>query len=310
MSDALVRAVVDALRRRGAVDGVAVDRVTVGEAAVFVELSDDGPDGDGGDGPTGDVARRAGLAHRPRGAAPDADGADVETLASWATGTAPADGDPTVARAVGVATLNALSAPFVDWRDGDPMERLPAAVDAIATVGLFRPAFRKFADVEVRVVERDPVDAAGVETPPGVTVSAYPPEEVATAMDGAAVVFVTGSTLVYGGLGDALAAAPPEATVVVVGATASVVPDPLFAAGAAVVAGAAVDDPASVRAAVRAGACGTDLHDAGLRKGVVAAAGDEGAGAALGLDPEPTPTRSDDHGDCADVPDSDETPEP
>ncbi|WP_284033098.1 Rossmann-like domain-containing protein [Halobaculum lipolyticum] len=273
MSDAVLRAVVDGLRERGAFDGVAVERVTVGDRAVLVELRGAGVEAAEEAGEAAPpTAVRAGLAHRPPGAAPATDGVDVETLIAWALGEAPADGDPTVARAVGVATLNALSAPFVDWRDGDPMERLSADVGTIATVGLFRPAFRKFDAVDVRVVERDPVDAARIETPPGVAVAVYGPDETAAAMAGADVVFVTGSTLVYGGLAEALAAAPPAATVVVVGATASVLPGPLFAAGADVVAGAAVDDPARVRAAVAAGACGTDLHDDGVRKGFVAGA--------------------------------------
>ncbi|MFC7097101.1 Rossmann-like domain-containing protein [Halobaculum marinum] len=325
MSDAVVRAVVDALRERGAFDGVAVDHVTVGDAAVFVELRGDGDERNGTDwneadrnetNRNGADVPRAGLAHRPPGPAPAVEGVDIETLVAWALGEAPTDGDAAVARAVGVATLNALSAPFVDWRDGDPMERLSADVETIATVGLFRPAFRKFDAVDVRVVERDPVDVAEVETPPGVTVSVVPPADTAVAMAGADVVFVTGSTLVYGGLGEALAAAPAEATVVVVGASASLLPDPLFAAGADVVAGAAVDDPVRVRAAVEAGACGTDLHDAGVRKGYVAAA------PTAGIDLTPAGHRAgddhDDHDDHIDrddrdggaVADTTDTPDP
>jgi len=118
--------------------------------------------------------------------------------------------------------------------------------------------------VEVRVVERDPV--GDVSTPPGVDVRTYRPAETAAAMAGADVVFVTGSTLVYGGTERCLAAAPEDAAVVLVGATASCVPEPLFAAGADAVAGASVDDPARVRDAVASGACGTDLHDRGVRK--------------------------------------------
>jgi uncharacterized protein (DUF4213/DUF364 family) len=144
-------------------------------------------------------------------------------------------------------------------------------VDTVVTVGLFRPAFRKFADVTVRVIERDPVD--DVPTPERVAVESFTPAETATAMAGAEVVFVTGSAFVYGGATDYLAAAPADATVVVVGATASFLPEPLFAAGVDVVAGAAVSDPAPARAAVRNGACGTDLHDAGVRKVYVAASG-------------------------------------
>lgn len=295
MSDAVLRAVRDGLRERDAFAGVSVERITLGDAAVLVELS--GPDGGSEDERGGQAADpadadgsgpvRAGLAHRPRGPDPDLAGVDVEALAAWALGEgAAAGGDDAaaVARAVGVAALNALSAPSLDWREGDPMALLSPDVERVATVGLFRPAFRKFDDVEVRVVERDPVDPAAVSTPPGVTVSTFGPDEAATAMADAEVVFVTGSALAYGGLDDSLAAAPPAATVVVIGASASTLPDPLFEAGADVVAGAVVDDPDAVRAAVRDGACGTDLHDAGVRKGYVAAADAAPAGVDLGGD--------------------------
>ncbi|MXR41044.1 hypothetical protein GRX01_06785 [Halobaculum sp. WSA2] len=286
MSDAVLRAVRDGLRERDAFAGVSVERITLGDAAVLVELSGpdertaDRTDGDGeGADADGSGPVRAGLAHRPPGPDPDLDGVDVEALAAWALGEGAAGGGDdaaAVARAVGVATLNALSVPHVDWRAGDPMALLSPDVERVATVGLFRPAFRKFDDVEVRVVERDPVDPAAVSTPPGVTVSTFGPDEAATAMADTDVVFVTGSTLAYGGLDDSLAAAPPAATVVVIGASASTVPGPLFEAGADVVAGAAVDDVDAVRAAVRDGACGTDLHDAGVMKGYVAAAAPTG----------------------------------
>ncbi|WP_436347857.1 Rossmann-like domain-containing protein [Natronorubrum sp. FCH18a] len=61
-------------------------------------------------------------------------------------------------------------------------------------------------------------------------------------------------------------AAPPEATVVLIGATASGLPEPAFEADVDVVAGADVVAPDRVRDAVKQGACGTDLHDAGVRK--------------------------------------------
>lgn len=247
--------VVDRLRDDGLAEA-AVDRITVGDAAALVELT--GPEG-----------RLAGLAHRPAGPVPERSDPDVETLLSWATG-AGGDGeaDTPVAGALGLAAVNALSAPHVSWQAGDPMALLDAEVDRIATVGLFRPAFRKFDDVTVSVIERDPVD--DVSAPAGVRVETVTPEATATAMDGAEVVFVTGSAFVYGGAERYLDAAPEGATAVVVGATASFLPAPLFDAGADVVAGASVADPRRVRAAVEAGACGTTLHDAGVRKVYVA----------------------------------------
>jgi hypothetical protein len=242
-----------AARLAGAADRATLERVTLGDAAVLVELG------------TG-----AGLAHRPPREADPPATADAATLLSLATD-AP---DGSVERALGVATCNALSAPHIQWRTGDPMALVADDVDTVVTVGLFRPAFRKFADVTVRVIERDPV--GDVATPAGVTVEAFTPDETATAMTDAEVVFLTGSAFVYGGATDYLAAVPADATVVVVGATASFLPVPLFAAGVDVVAGAAVTDPATVRAAAADGACGTDLHDAGVRKVYVAASETDG----------------------------------
>jgi hypothetical protein len=114
------------------------------------------------------------------------------------------------------------------------------------------------------VIERERIEE--VPDPDGVRVRTFTPDEAADAMGGADVVFVTGSAFIYGGVEAYLDAAPASATVVVIGATASFVPDPLFEAGVDVVAGAAVTDADGVSAALRQGACGTDLHDAGLRK--------------------------------------------
>jgi uncharacterized protein (DUF4213/DUF364 family) len=105
-----------------------------------------------------------------------------------------------------------------------------------------------------------------VTAPDGVRVSTFRPAEATAAMADADVVFVTGSAFVYGGLEGYLEAAPASTTVVLIGATASMCPGPAFDAGVDVVAGASVTDRDAVREAVRAGACGTDLHDDGVRK--------------------------------------------
>lgn len=213
-----------------------------------------------------------GVAHRPPGRLPDPETvrtADARDLAAWSRDPALAPGDPAPTRAVGLAALNALSAPFIAWRRGDPMAALTDDVGAIATVGLFRPAFRKWRDVEVRVVERDPVTA--IDAPASVTVSVFDPADAAAAFDGVDVLFVTGSALVYGGLQDYLRAAAAVPTVVLVGATASFLPEPAFAAGVTLLAGARVAAPDRVFAGIEAGRCGTDLHDEGLEKVYVAA---------------------------------------
>jgi uncharacterized protein (DUF4213/DUF364 family) len=154
-------------------------------------------------------------------------------------------------------------------------------------------ATKKFDDVEVRVVERDPPDS--VDAPEGVSVRTYRPEGAREAFEGADVCFVTGSTLIYGGIDRYLAelAAAGVSPVILVGATASHVPESAFVAGVDVVAGALVTDVDRVRERVAAGDCGTDLHDAGVEKVYVAdtTGGGDGDGGGistrLGLKPGP-----------------------
>lgn len=229
-------------------------RTTVGERAVLVEAGHPAH------------GHLAGLAHRPPDGEASVEPDSVRALADLAVGNA-----TSLERAAGVAALNALSVPDLDWQAGDPMAALTADVETVATVGLFRPAFRKFEDVTVRVVERDPPER--VDAPPTVAVEAYAPAACEAAFAGADVCFVTGSTLVYGGIDRYLAALDGAgvAPVVLVGATASHRPRPAFDAGVDVVAGAHVADVERVRARVAAGDCGTDLHEAGLEKGYVTA---------------------------------------
>lgn len=213
--------------------------------------------------------RVAGVTHRPEGSTPEG----LATIERLLAGIKTSDALP-LERALGIATLNALSAPHMQWDWGDPMEALTDEVDRIATVGLFRPAFRKFHDVEVNVIERVPdgIDPESIDAPDSVRLTLFGPNRRAEALEGADVVFVTGSTLIYGGLSEYLRAASKTATIVLVGATASFLPGPAFDAGIDVLAGVAVTDIDTAAAGIATGDCGTDLHDSGLRKGFVAAA--------------------------------------
>jgi hypothetical protein len=251
MSDALVETVQDALADRArAADA---PRVTVGDRVVLVECSHPAH------------GSLAGVAHRPDGPGEEFDSDTARDVAALADRAVTASYG-SVARAVGLATLNALAAPDVGWLVGDPMAALSDDVDVVATVGLFRPAFRKFGDVAVRVVERDPETIDPASLPGAVPTTLFSPDEAATAFDGADVCFVTGATLVYGGVDDYLAAAVDVPLVVLIGATASLLPEPVFERGVDLLAGARVRDPGRVRDRVVAGDCGTDLHDAGLQK--------------------------------------------
>lgn len=180
-------------------------------------------------------------------------------------------------RALGVATLNALSAGRIDWESGDPMEQLVESGTTVGMVGLFAPALSKFSHVDIQVIERFPEDfAPPAELPPGVTIDIHGPENAVAAFEGAEVVFVTGSTLVYGGLRIYLDAAPDEATLVALGATSSFVPGRLFDAGFDLVGGVEVSDPSTVGEHVERGTPVADLHGNGLQKRIVSRKADEG----------------------------------
>jgi hypothetical protein len=244
------------LRDQGVGDPT-VERVVHGENMVYLEYP----------GAAGSV--RPGVAHSPGGPFPSIEGRPASEVLEVALAT---ERTPAT-RALAVATLNALSRGHIDWQSGDPMEGLDVDIDRIAMVGMFKPAFKKFEDVDIRVVERFPEDVCPpADLPSGVTVDMYGPEAAETAFADTAVVYITGSTFVYGGIGEYLAVVPPQATVVVIGSTSSFVPGPLFEAGADVVAGATVDDAAAVRHGVEDGASVPHLHRNGLEKGLVRAA--------------------------------------
>ncbi|MEF8773695.1 MAG: DUF364 domain-containing protein [Halobacteriales archaeon] len=209
------------------------------------------------DGTTG-----AGVALNPGGPLPDVTGESTAAVARRG-----ATADDLATRAVGIAALNALSRFEPADRSADPFELLDPAVDRIAMIGLFAPVVPRMGDVEVDVIERDP-DSMTVpaETPEHVTVDLHPPEAAESVIPEAGVVYVTGSTFVYGGLQRYLDATDADQSVVVLGATTSFDPTPLFEAGVPVVGGAAVEDLDGVRDGIAEDEQESGLHDRGLRK--------------------------------------------
>ncbi len=200
---------------------------------------------------------------------------DGFTLAHWAV-EAPDDMlfDAQASRSLGVATMNALSVPLIDWVDGDPMDSIGSGVSVVAIVGLFEPALRKFGAKDVRVIEREPLDPDAINAPDSIDVSTHLPEAVDSAFAGVDVLFISGSTMGYGGLDSYLTAATNIPTVIVIGASASFIPGPLFDTGVSMVAGARVSAPDTVRSGILAGGCAADLHQFGLEKVFVTATED------------------------------------
>lgn len=231
-----------------------VERAVAGSSLLLVEFL------------TTDGSRLAGVVHSPGDSYPTVTGRSARDLVDMAL-----EPDALLeTRALGVAALNALSVGFLDWDTGDPMESLDRSVTRVGMVGMFAPAFGKFDDLDIRVVERFPEDVTvPSDLPESVSVSLFGPGEAAAAFEDTSVVFITGSTLIYGGLETYLDVAPDHASVVLIGSSASMVPDVLFRAGVDILAGAAVTDIDLVADRIAGRTSVPELHGTGLAKGVI-----------------------------------------
>lgn len=152
-------------------------------------------------------------------------------------------------RAVGVATLNALSALAAD-RHGVPGGRVLPGTDAleaaaiqptdmVVMVGAFVPFIKalKGKVSALCIIDKHPEALNPDEKPLW-----RPPEQARDALAKASVVIMTGSTLVEGGTDDLLEAARNARRVVMAGPTASPWPPTFFARGVDVLGGIRVTD--------------------------------------------------------------------
>ncbi len=151
--------------------------------------------------------------------------------------------------AVGIATLNALSARLME-ENGLPGYRcLPGADaldaaeinsdDRVALVGAFVPFIKKLKETvrQLRVVEKNPHALKGDE------LEFYrPAEQAEEVLSQADVVVISGSAIVHHSLGQLLGFCRNARQVIVAGPTASMYPDPLFERGVTVLGGIAVRD--------------------------------------------------------------------
>ena len=173
-----------------------------------------------------------------------------------------------VKAAVAIAVLNALSAScwehgFTDDyhiqldRDAVDAVRMPAG-SSVAVIGAFVPVLRKLKARGGRwwVIEQDPRTLKGDEVQHFVPADRC--EETIAAAD---VLIVTGVTLVNHTLEGILKAARPGAEIAVIGPTASLLPDALFARGVRVVGGVWVQKADSVLDVLAAGGSGYHFFD-------------------------------------------------
>ena len=149
--------------------------------------------------------------------------------------------------AVGIATLNALSALLVE-EDGLPSYQRLIGADAldvveihsddrVALVGAFVPFIKKLKGTvkQLRVMEKNPQALKGNE------LEFYrPAEQAGEVLNRADVVVISGSAMVHHSLDPLLGFCRAARQVIVAGPTASMYPDPLFDRGVTVLGGMAV----------------------------------------------------------------------
>lgn len=155
-----------------------------------------------------------------------------------------------ISRAVGIATLNALSAtcwslhPPADYaieQGVDALDDLDLTDDQhVVVVGALAPFLKvlKQRGRPYRVLELDPSTLRPDEMP-----FYAPADQAEVEVPRADVLVVTGTSLINDTLEDMLALARPDATVVVVGPTAGMLPQAFFRRGVDILGGVLVNDP-------------------------------------------------------------------
>jgi uncharacterized protein (DUF4213/DUF364 family) len=169
--------------------------------------------------------------------------------------------------AIAIATLNALSA--ICWERGltdnyriqvntDAVDVVRMPASSVAVIGAFVPILRKLKARGGRwwVIEQDPQTLKGDEMDH--FIPADQSEETISAAD---VLIVTGVTLVNHTLEPILKAARTDAEIAVIGPTASMLPEALFAHGARVVGGVWVKKPDELLDVLAAGGSGYHFFD-------------------------------------------------
>ena len=160
-----------------------------------------------------------------------------------------ADNDNSMQRSVGIAVLNALSALLIEEQgiQGARVKKGADALDVIeitsrdtlAMVGAFVPFIKelKGRPNDLYVIDKHP--QALKEDERDLWRS---PASMADILPQADIVIITGSSMVEGGLDEALSACTKAREIVLAGPTASTWPEPFFKRGVTVMAGISIND--------------------------------------------------------------------
>ncbi|SCL74272.1 hypothetical protein L21_0140 [Methanoculleus chikugoensis] len=168
---------------------------------------------------------------------------------------------PPLKKAVGIAILNALSEScwkrrpdYVRETGRDILDTVPLPGDGyVAVVGALVPVIRrlKARGKPFGILELDPRTLKPDELP-----YAVPRDEVDAAVQRADMLVITGTTLINNTLEPLLALARPGASIVVVGPTASMLPDAFFRRGVTMLGGDSVTRPDEVLDTIAEGGSG------------------------------------------------------
>ena len=168
---------------------------------------------------------------------------------------------PPLKKAVGIAILNALSEScwkrrpdYIRETGRDILDTVPLPGDGyVAVVGALVPVIRrlKARGKPFGILELDPRTLKPDELP-----YAVPRDEVDAAVQRADMLVITGTTLINNTLEPLLALARPGASIVVVGPTASMLPDAFFRRGVTMLGGDSVTRPDEVLDTIAEGGSG------------------------------------------------------
>lgn len=182
-----------------------------------------------------------------------------------------------IRRALGIAALNALAQVVADRRQEsgrplcyDMIEGVDAfdlaevrPEEAAVVVGAFVPFLRALRGLGARhwVLEKDPSTLKPIEMPNFRPAECFP--EVIPEAD---VLLITGTTLINDTLAGLLAVAKPDARVVIVGPTVTMVPDAFFRRGCSILGGVRITDPDAFLEVLAEGGSGYHFFGRSARK--------------------------------------------
>lgn len=183
--------------------------------------------------------------------------------------------DNVLKAAVGIATINALSAILFEDKAGkykptgyrNALDLVQITeTDTVAMVGAFPPFIKRIQEVTKKlfVIERNPTIIGK-----GDMVDIEPEIDLEEIVPNADIAIITGVTLINHTLGPILELARKAREIVVVGPTASVYPEPLFKRGVTVMGGVRVNDPSRMIPLIGEAGSGYDFFESCAEKMII-----------------------------------------